>query len=106
MHWVTLGLLVVLAGLTLALRDPTFIKRKPTVVNWLFAVAFLLLAAVHEAQPAPHDHGRGQYARRRLAAAQYQPGSRSLPRWGSEPLYRLLTPPPKRSGSTSAVRFS
>lgn len=41
MHWVTLGLLVVFGGLTLALRDPTFIKWKPTVVNWLFAVAFL-----------------------------------------------------------------
>lgn len=38
---VTLGLLVVFGGLTLALRDPTFIKWKPTVVNWLFAVAFL-----------------------------------------------------------------
>jgi len=41
MHWVTLGLLVLLGGLTLALRDPTFIKWKPTVVNWLFAAAFL-----------------------------------------------------------------
>lgn len=42
MHWVTLGLLIVFGGLTLALRDPTFIKWKPTVVNWLFAAAFLL----------------------------------------------------------------
>jgi intracellular septation protein len=33
---------VVFGGLTLALRDPTFIKWKPTVVNWLFAGAFLL----------------------------------------------------------------
>jgi intracellular septation protein len=41
-HWVTLGLLVVFGGLTLALHDPTFIKWKPTVVNWLFAAAFLL----------------------------------------------------------------
>ena len=41
MHWVTLGLLIVFGGLTLALRDPTFIKWKPTVVNWLFAAAFL-----------------------------------------------------------------
>ena len=38
---ITLGLLVVFGGLTLVLRDPTFIKWKPTVVNWLFAVAFL-----------------------------------------------------------------
>jgi intracellular septation protein len=41
MHWITLGLLVVFGGMTLLLRDPTFIKWKPTVVNWLFAVAFL-----------------------------------------------------------------
>ena len=33
---------VVFGGLTLLLRDPTFIKWKPTVVNWLFAAAFLL----------------------------------------------------------------
>ncbi len=41
MHWVTLGLLVVFGGMTLLLRDPTFIKWKPSVVNWLFALAFL-----------------------------------------------------------------
>jgi intracellular septation protein len=41
MHLVTLLLLVVFGGLTLALRDPTFIKWKPTVINWLFAAAFL-----------------------------------------------------------------
>jgi intracellular septation protein len=40
-QWITLGLLTVFGGLTLALRDPTFIKWKPTVVNWLFAGAFL-----------------------------------------------------------------
>ena len=40
-HWLTLGLLVVFGGLTLALRDPVFIKWKPTMVNWLFAAAFL-----------------------------------------------------------------
>lgn len=41
MHLVTLGLLVVFGGLTLLLRDPLFIKWKPTVVNWLFAAVFL-----------------------------------------------------------------
>lgn len=36
------GLLVaVLGGVTLALRDPLFIQWKPTIVNWLFAAAFL-----------------------------------------------------------------
>lgn len=41
MHWITLGVIVVFGGLTLILRDETFIKWKPTLVNWLFAAAFL-----------------------------------------------------------------
>lgn len=41
MHLVTLGLLVVFGGLTLALHDPIFVMWKPTVVNWLFAIVFL-----------------------------------------------------------------
>lgn len=41
-QWITLGILVLFGGLTLVLHDPTFIKWKPTVVNWLFAAAFLL----------------------------------------------------------------
>jgi intracellular septation protein len=36
------GILVAaLGGITLALRDPLFIQWKPTIVNWLFAAAFL-----------------------------------------------------------------
>lgn len=41
MHLVTFGLLAVFGGLTIALHDPVFIKWKPTVINWLFAVVFL-----------------------------------------------------------------
>jgi intracellular septation protein len=41
MHLITLGILVLFGGLTLALRDPVFIKWKPTVVNWLFGISFL-----------------------------------------------------------------
>ena len=41
MHLVTLGLLVVFGGLTIALQDRTFIMWKPSIVNWLFAAAFL-----------------------------------------------------------------
>lgn len=41
MHWVTLALLVVFGGATLFLKDPLFIKWKPTAINWLFALAFL-----------------------------------------------------------------
>ena len=40
MHLVTLALIVVLGGLTIAFRDETFIKWKPSVVNWAFAVVF------------------------------------------------------------------
>lgn len=41
MPLVTLLLIVVLGGATLALHDETFIKWKPTAVNWLFSIAFL-----------------------------------------------------------------
>ena len=41
MHLITLALIVVLGGATLLLRDEIFIKWKPTVVNWLFALVFL-----------------------------------------------------------------
>jgi intracellular septation protein len=42
MHVVSAGLVLVFGGLTLAIRDAAFIMWKPTVVNWLFAVAFLV----------------------------------------------------------------
>ncbi|MGB5736935.1 MAG: septation protein A [Thiohalocapsa sp.] len=48
MHLVTLGLLVVFGGLTLALRDPIFVMWKPTIVNWLFAGAFLVSQFIGE----------------------------------------------------------
>ncbi|MFT5721395.1 MAG: intracellular septation protein [Motiliproteus sp.] len=41
MQLVTLALVIVLGGATVLLQDKTFIQWKPTVVNWLFAVAFL-----------------------------------------------------------------
>jgi intracellular septation protein len=41
MHLVSAGLILVFGGLTLAIRDTVFIMWKPTVVNWLFAAAFL-----------------------------------------------------------------
>ena len=36
MMWVSLAIIVVFGGATLALRDETFIKWKPTVLYWLF----------------------------------------------------------------------
>ncbi|AVV33828.1 septation protein A [Halomonas sp. SF2003] len=42
MQLVTLALVVVLGGATVLFGNSSFIQWKPTVVNWLFAVAFLL----------------------------------------------------------------
>ena len=41
MHLVTLALVVIMGGATVILQDKTFIQWKPSVVNWLFAAAFL-----------------------------------------------------------------
>ncbi|MBN2865565.1 MAG: septation protein A [Thiotrichales bacterium] len=40
-HIITLALILVLGGLTLILHDEAFIKWKPTLVNWGFALVFL-----------------------------------------------------------------
>lgn len=40
MHIVSLALVVLLGGATVLMGDGDFIKWKPTIVNWLFAVAF------------------------------------------------------------------
>lgn len=41
MHLITLALIVILGGATLIFQDEAFIKWKPTVVNWGFALVFL-----------------------------------------------------------------
>jgi intracellular septation protein len=41
MQLVTLAILVIFGCLTLYLRNEQFIKWKPTVINWIFAAAFL-----------------------------------------------------------------
>ena len=40
MPLITLAILIVFGGATLALRDPVFIQWKPTAINWLFALVF------------------------------------------------------------------
>jgi len=40
-HLYTFFVLLVMGGLTVALKDPVFIMWKPTIVNWTFAIAFL-----------------------------------------------------------------
>ena len=41
MHLWVLGVVIVLGGLTLLFGDERFLKWKPTIVNWAFAVVFL-----------------------------------------------------------------
>ncbi len=41
-HLITLVLVVLFGGATLMLHDETFIKWKPTVINWLFGAIFLI----------------------------------------------------------------
>ena len=41
MHVITLVLVCVFGGMTLLLHDEMFIKWKPTVINWLFALVFI-----------------------------------------------------------------
>lgn len=48
MHLVTLVSIMVLGSITLLLHDETFIKWKPTVVEWAFALAFLISQFVGE----------------------------------------------------------
>lgn len=42
MLWVSLAIIIVFGGATLILQDETFIKWKPTVLYWLFAVILFL----------------------------------------------------------------
>jgi intracellular septation protein len=42
MLWVSLGLVVVMGGLTIWLHSETFIKWKPTLLYWVMATAFAL----------------------------------------------------------------
>lgn len=40
-HLITLAIISIFGGLTLLFADDTFIKWKPTVINWLFAAVIL-----------------------------------------------------------------
>lgn len=46
MAWVSFALIVVFGGATLLLHDDTFIKWKPTVLYWLFALVLALAPRV------------------------------------------------------------
>jgi len=42
MLWASLGVITVFGGMTLIFHDETFIKWKPTILYWAFAVAMLI----------------------------------------------------------------
>lgn len=46
MQWISLLIITVFGGATLLLHNETFIKWKPTVLYWLFAVALLASATI------------------------------------------------------------
>ena len=46
MLWVTFGLIAVLGGATVWFHDPTFIKWKPSVLDWVFALALWVSQAL------------------------------------------------------------
>jgi intracellular septation protein len=46
MLWVTFGLIVVLGGATIWFHDPTFIKWKPSALDWAMALALWLSQAL------------------------------------------------------------
>lgn len=41
MQWISLALILVFGGATLFLHNPMFIKWKPTILYWLFAIVLL-----------------------------------------------------------------
>jgi len=65
MHLVTLGIIVIFGGATLLLKDEMFIKWKPTVLNWLFALAFF----------GSHFIGKKPIVQRMMASAITLPAS-------------------------------
>jgi intracellular septation protein len=46
MLWISLGLVVVFGGMTLAFQDESFIKWKPTILYWVFAASMAFSAIV------------------------------------------------------------
>ena len=51
MLWVSLVLVVVFGGMTLAFQDETFIKWKPTILYWVFSVTLAFAALVMKKNP-------------------------------------------------------
>src|SRR4029079_15155872 len=50
-HWVSFAIIAIFGGATLLLHDETFIKWKPTVLYWLFALVLAVGRAVFHKNP-------------------------------------------------------
>jgi intracellular septation protein len=48
MNWLSLGIIVVFGGATLLLHDDSFVKWKPTVLYWVFAIVLAGSAALRK----------------------------------------------------------
>lgn len=57
-QWIALAVIVIFGGATLVLHDPLFIKWKPSILNWLFAGAFLASHWIGERTLAERLMGR------------------------------------------------
>ena len=62
MQWASWVLVVIFGGITLLFRNELFIKWKPTVLNWAFAIAFL----------GSHFFGRQNFTERIFSAAKIE----------------------------------
>jgi len=51
MHWINLSVIVVFGGATLLLQNEAFIKWKPTVLYWIFAVVLLGAQTIFKRNP-------------------------------------------------------
>jgi intracellular septation protein len=51
MLWISLGLVVVFGGLTLAFQNEAFIKWKPTILYWVFAISMAFSALILKKNP-------------------------------------------------------
>ena len=51
MLWISLGLVVVFGGLTLAFQNESFIKWKPTILYWVFAGSMAFSALLLKKNP-------------------------------------------------------
>ena len=104
MLWASLAIVTVFGGATLALHDETFIKWKPTVLYWLFAIVLFVSAAVMKKNLIRSMLGAQVTLPEAVWIKLNAAGWRSSLSWG-QPICLLLSITPRatpRPGSTSS----